>query len=251
LRNSSFIKTSSSIDIDLQHHGYTFFDSCSARWVGPTRRELWPEARRRHGCGHDDGSHLRHSQNVGESWNHQIHGMGRSIYSSSNGTSPIVIRVRRAARGSRNILTNAAIQTVSLICFGLVVPQAYYGAGRHAYHIPPAKESQGLYINFISQPFFLVGVMLVKVSIGLFLLRLTPSQFYHRFIWCMQAFMVIYSTVALSKHHFSGTGHTLAGLIYCFSHYPYPMSTSDCHLGPFSEKRRMLFTTWPSCLRIF
>ncbi|KAN0117815.1 hypothetical protein V8E51_003792 [Hyaloscypha variabilis] len=87
--------------------------------------------------------------------------------------------------------------TVSLICFGLVVPQAYYGAGRHAYYIPPAKESQGLYINFISQPFFLVGVMLVKVSIGLFLLRLTPSQFYHRFIWCMQAFMVIYSTVAL------------------------------------------------------
>jgi len=116
--------------------------------------------------------------------------------------SPIAIRMPRTARGSTNTLTNAAIQIVSLICFGLVVPSAYYGAGRHAYYIPPATESHGLFINFVSQPFFLVGVVLVKVSIGLFLLRLTPSQFYHRFIWCMQAFMVIYSTVALSEHQF-------------------------------------------------
>jgi len=88
---------------------------------------------------------------------------------------------------------------LSLICMFIVIPQAYYGAGRHAYFLAadPAKEEYALYLNFISQPFFLIGVTLVKVSVGLFLLRLTPSQFFHRFIWVMQAFMAIYTSVAL------------------------------------------------------
>jgi hypothetical protein len=97
---------------------------------------------------------------------------------------------------------------------GLVIPSAYYGTGRHAYYLDPATESYGLYLNFISQPFFLVGVVLVKVSIGLFLLRLTPSQFYHRFIWCMQAFMAIYTTVAMGKHPVRRANYNSIELMY-------------------------------------
>ncbi|KAF8867177.1 hypothetical protein BDZ45DRAFT_6492 [Acephala macrosclerotiorum] len=73
-----------------------------------------------------------------------------------------------------------------------------YGAGRHAIYLTNGpKHSYGLYLNFISQPFFLVAIVLVKVSVGLFLLRLTPSQFFHRFIWGMIGFMAMYSSVAL------------------------------------------------------
>jgi hypothetical protein len=77
-----------------------------------------------------------------------------------------------------------------------------YGAGRHKIYLNehPAKLSYGLYINFISQPFFLVAVVLVKVSVGLFLLRITPSQAFHRFIWGMIAFMAMYTSVALSMY---------------------------------------------------
>jgi hypothetical protein len=82
----------------------------------------------------------------------------------------------------------------------LVIPEAHYGAGRHVADLPNAADrSYGLYLNFISQPFYLVAIVLVKVSIGLFLQRLTPATFFRRFIWGMQVFMFIYTTVALCK----------------------------------------------------
>lgn len=87
---------------------------------------------------------------------------------------------------------------LSLISEALTIADVSYGAGRHAAYLTDvSKHSYGLYLNFISQPFFLVAVILVKVSVGLFLLRLTPSQFFHRFIWSMIGFMAMYSTVAL------------------------------------------------------
>ncbi|KUJ20502.1 uncharacterized protein LY89DRAFT_682224 [Mollisia scopiformis] len=87
---------------------------------------------------------------------------------------------------------------ISLIAEALTIADVNYGAGRHeVYLTDAAKLSYGLYLNFISQPFFLVAVVLVKVSVGLFLLRLTPSQFFHRFIWCMIGFMAMYTTVSL------------------------------------------------------
>jgi hypothetical protein len=81
----------------------------------------------------------------------------------------------------------------------LVIPEVQNGAGRHAYFLAdePTKQGYALYLNFISEPVLTLGVSLVKVSIGLFLLRLTPSKFFRRFIWSMQAFMAIYTTIAL------------------------------------------------------
>ena len=82
----------------------------------------------------------------------------------------------------------------------IVIPEVHYGAGRHVAYLPNAVDrSYGLYLNFISQPFYLVAIVLVKVSVGLFLLRLTPAVIYRRFIWGMQIFMGIYTTVALCR----------------------------------------------------
>jgi hypothetical protein len=133
----------------------------------------------------------------------------------------------------------------------IVIPEAYYGAGRHAYYLAadPAKQEYGLYLNFISQPFFLVGVVLVKVSIGLFLLRLTPSQFFHRFIWCMLAFMATYTTVALSMYHFPSCISYVTDL-GC-SYYPYPMQTFESLMGLFGQRCCLFLATWPAGLRIF
>jgi hypothetical protein len=81
----------------------------------------------------------------------------------------------------------------------IVIPETFYGAGRHAIYLKAEIESYGLFLNFISQHFYLVGVMMVKVSVGLFLLRLTLSGFYRSFIWAMQIFMVMYTAAAIGK----------------------------------------------------
>jgi hypothetical protein len=126
----------------------------------------------------------------------------------------------------------------------IVIPEVYYGAGRHAYFlaVDPAKQEYGLYLNFISQPVFNVAVALVKVSVGLFLLRLTPSQFFHRFIWCMQAFMAIYTTVAVGMYHFLSCVCYVTDL-GC-SHHPYPMPSFESNMGLFSQKCCLFLATW-------
>ena len=76
----------------------------------------------------------------------------------------------------------------------LGIPQVHYGTGRHfAYFHDPEKVSRGLYYNFISPPINIMGVFFVKVSIGLFLLRVTSSSFFRKLIWSMQVFMVVYT----------------------------------------------------------
>lgn len=65
----------------------------------------------------------------------------------------------------------------------LFIPEVYYGAGRHAAYIqPPSNISKGLKLNFVTQPLCMLAITLVKVSIGLFLLRLTPTVIYRRII---------------------------------------------------------------------
>jgi len=73
------------------------------------------------------------------------------------------------------------LKTCSLISFGVNIAAVTYGAGRHAAYIfPPSKITTGLRLNFITQPLLLSGVTLVKVSIGFFLLRIAPNNWYRR-----------------------------------------------------------------------
>jgi hypothetical protein len=63
----------------------------------------------------------------------------------------------------------------------VIIPQVNLGAGRHVQYIqPPENVVRGLHLNFVTQPLCLIGLCLTKVSVGLFLLRLTPSP---RFRW--------------------------------------------------------------------
>jgi hypothetical protein len=75
------------------------------------------------------------------------------------------------------------LKLVVFIEMMLFIPEVKYGAGRHvAYIDPPSNISKGLKINFVTQPLCLLAVNLIKVSIGLFLLRLTPSIIFTRII---------------------------------------------------------------------
>ncbi len=73
----------------------------------------------------------------------------------------------------------------------VIIPEVGYGAGRHKEYISrPDYIVQGLHLNFITQPLCLVAMLFTKVSVGVFLLRLTPSAAYRRVIWGIMIFTV-------------------------------------------------------------
>lgn len=64
----------------------------------------------------------------------------------------------------------------------IVIPQVHYGAGKHIEHIQAEDFRQGMKLNFISQPLYLVAICFVKFSVGFFLLRIAVRPFFRRLI---------------------------------------------------------------------
>ena len=74
----------------------------------------------------------------------------------------------------------------------VIIPEVGYGAGRHIQYInPPSNVFKGLHLNFITQPLCLIGLCLTKVSVGLFLLRLTTSARLRRVVIGLTIFTVL------------------------------------------------------------
>jgi len=76
---------------------------------------------------------------------------------------------------------------------GVVISQVHHGAGRHIEYIHPIDIGKGLKMNFVSQPIYLWGIALVKISVGFFLLRIAVSKFYRRLIISIMVFMGVYT----------------------------------------------------------
>ncbi|KAH9871791.1 hypothetical protein J1614_006048 [Plenodomus biglobosus] len=75
----------------------------------------------------------------------------------------------------------------------IIIPQVYYGAGRHIEYIDPADFSMAFKLNFITQPLYLFAIALVKISVGFFLLRIAVRLFYRRLIVGIMIFMAVYT----------------------------------------------------------
>lgn len=77
----------------------------------------------------------------------------------------------------------------------IIIPEVRMGAGRHVQYIdPPSNIVTGLHLNFITQPLCLIALCLTKVSVGFFLLRLTPSPRLRQFIIGTIIFTVLSAT---------------------------------------------------------
>lgn len=57
-----------------------------------------------------------------------------------------------------------------------------YGAGRHTVYVENTA-SMATHLNFATQGIYMWAIGLVKISIGLFLLRFAPRRGYKIFIW--------------------------------------------------------------------
>lgn len=75
----------------------------------------------------------------------------------------------------------------------IIVPEVYYGAGRHIEYIDPVSFSKAFKLNFITQPLYLFAIALVKLAIGFFLLRIAVQKFYRRIIIGIMVFMSVYT----------------------------------------------------------
>lgn len=76
----------------------------------------------------------------------------------------------------------------------IIIPEVYYGAGKHIQYIDPDDFATGYKLNFISQPIYLFAIGLVKISVGFFLLRIAVRPLYRRIIIGIMAFMAFYTT---------------------------------------------------------
>lgn len=86
-------------------------------------------------------------------------------------------------------------QVVMFIQFMVLVPEVHLGGGRHVQYImPPENVNKALHLNFVTQPLCLIALCLTKVSVGFFLLRLTPSPMFKRFVIGMMMFTVFSAT---------------------------------------------------------
>lgn len=75
----------------------------------------------------------------------------------------------------------------------IIIPEVYYGAGRHVQYIDPEHFAIGYKLNFITQPIYLFAICLVKISVGFFLLRIAVHSVYRRLIIGIMLFMGIYT----------------------------------------------------------
>ncbi|ROW00760.1 hypothetical protein VMCG_06495 [Cytospora schulzeri] len=97
----------------------------------------------------------------------------------------LVLRVLVRLKILRNFGWDDAVMCLAMLFSvagtGFVTASAYYGAGRHIGDIPPAMYTKGMEMNVISEPIIVVGVAVVKISVGLALLRIvghTASRFF-------------------------------------------------------------------------
>ncbi|KAJ5105462.1 hypothetical protein NUU61_002809 [Penicillium alfredii] len=90
--------------------------------------------------------------------------------------------------------TMAFTMLLSLCGFAIIIPEVNYGAGRHTVYVQDTA-TKAIQLNFATQVIYLWGVGLVKVAIGLFLLRFAPRRGYRIFIWSVIVFMMLYTTI--------------------------------------------------------
>lgn len=78
---------------------------------------------------------------------------------------------------------------LSLTSECIIIAEAHYVVGANVGDIPPAMYSQGMKMNVISGPIYVVAVATVKVSVGLALLRITGHTAYIYLVVTVMVFM--------------------------------------------------------------
>ncbi|KGO40142.1 hypothetical protein PEX1_017250 [Penicillium expansum] len=84
----------------------------------------------------------------------------------------------------------ALTMLLSVCGFAIIVPEVKYGAGRHGAYVQGTAVT-AMHLNYATQAIYMWAIGLVKVSIGLFLLRFAPQKGFSIFIWVVIALNIL------------------------------------------------------------
>ncbi|KAH8887134.1 hypothetical protein GQ53DRAFT_726509 [Thozetella sp. PMI_491] len=87
----------------------------------------------------------------------------------------------------------ATAMAISVAGQCVIIPEIYYGAGKHLGDIPPENIPTGMKLNFITQPIYLINICVVKLAVGAALYRIASSKLYKYSIIGVMAFMSFYT----------------------------------------------------------
>lgn len=85
------------------------------------------------------------------------------------------------SRARTELRINSIFQPQSLAGWAIIVPEVKYGAGRHMVYVMDTLKT-AMHLNFATQAIYLWVIGLVKISIGLMLIRFAPRKGYKLFI---------------------------------------------------------------------
>lgn len=77
----------------------------------------------------------------------------------------------------------------------VIIVDLHHGAGQHRAWLDPNEFYYGIKLNFVTQPLFLWAICFVKVSVGLFLLRIASTPRYRKVIAGITIFMLVYTLI--------------------------------------------------------
>lgn len=126
----------------------------------------------------------------------------------------------------------------------VILPEIEYGGGRHIQYIEPKSNVViGLHYNFVTQPLCLIALCLAKVSVGLFLLRVSPSTRMRYFIMGTIVFTILSATGNFRKRTNMQVHRIFGSNLY--SDRVLSVSAAGLHLGYIYRGWRMYPTSEP------
>ncbi|KAJ5963583.1 uncharacterized protein N7479_003459 [Penicillium vulpinum] len=90
--------------------------------------------------------------------------------------------------------TMALTMLLSVCGFAIIVPEVKYGAGRHMVYVQETAV-KAMHLNYATQGIYMWAIGLVKISIGLFLLRFASVKRFRIFIWVVMVLMALYTAI--------------------------------------------------------
>ncbi|KAL5113697.1 hypothetical protein ACEQ8H_008426 [Pleosporales sp. CAS-2024a] len=110
----------------------------------------------------------------------------------------VMARLYVRVRMIRNVgWDDYAMMTSMAMCITgqcIIIPEVYYGAGRHIEYIELHDFQTSFKLNFVTQPLYLWAISLAKLSVGFFLLRIAVQPLYRKVIIGIMCFMTFYTT---------------------------------------------------------
>lgn len=108
-----------------------------------------------------------------------------------------MVRSKPASSSSIDIVADHSIQATSVLGAGLITAQVLSGLGRHSYYLTPAQRRNFQALGWADWIQTFITLALMKISICLFLLRISDARNVVRGMYAIIAFVTLFTLVVV------------------------------------------------------